>query len=125
MRVLLDHCVPAPLWRPLAAAGHDVSTCVREGWDTLRNGVLLREAQATFDVLLTIDQRLPDQQSLTGIDIAVVVMTAPPNRLADLLALVPDVLAVLPTLSPGLSAQIGPASGLRPAPAPRARPGTP
>jgi hypothetical protein len=54
LRVLLDHCVDWRLRRHLP--GHAVRTCREEGWDMLKNGVLLSTAEAGgFDVLLTVD----------------------------------------------------------------------
>jgi hypothetical protein len=71
------------------------------GWDRLRNGFLLDQAQAAFDVLLTVDKGFRYQQTLSGRPIAVVLMRARDNRLTTLRALVPDVLAFLPTVQPG------------------------
>lgn len=53
MRILLDESLPRPLSRFLV--GHDVSTVAREGWTSLTNGALLREAATQFDVMLTAD----------------------------------------------------------------------
>ena len=58
------------------------------GWATLKNGELLKLASKAFDVLVTVDRNLAFQQSLPAFDIAVVVLKARTNRLADLMTLV-------------------------------------
>jgi hypothetical protein len=99
LRVLLDECVP----RRLAAAfvGVEVRTVVQLGWATTKNGALLRLAQQEFDVFVTTDQRLQHQQTIAGLDLAVVVLVARRNKLDFLLPLVPEVLNLLPELQPG------------------------
>ena len=54
-----------------------------------------------FEVLLTVDQNLRYQQNLAASGVAVVVMAAPTNRLADLLPLIPSVEATLGKIHPG------------------------
>lgn len=93
MRVLLDECVPKKLRRDLP--GHDVRTVADMGWAGTRNGPLLRQAATAFDVFLTVDQGIEFQQSLTGLDLAVIVMVAPSNDIGDLHPLMPRVLVAL------------------------------
>jgi len=56
---------------------------------------------AGFQVLLTVDQNLRHQQNLTASGVAVVVMVAITNRLADLVPLIPDVEDVLSRILAG------------------------
>ena len=94
MRILLDECVPRPIRRELT--GHVVSTIREMGWAGKKNGELLAlMAGAGFEVLLTVDQNLRFQQNHAASDVAVVVMVAPSNRLADLVPLIPAVEAAL------------------------------
>ena len=100
MRVLLDECVPRKLGRSLF--GHVIRTVPQQGWSGKKNGELLAlMAGAGFEVLLTVDQSIPHQQNLRSAGIAVVIMVAMGNQLADLLPLVPGVLATLSTVQPG------------------------
>ena len=62
MKVLLDHCVPRPLRRHLP--GHAVKTAFQMDWDLVRNGDLIRAAEAEFDVMISSDQSLRYQQNL-------------------------------------------------------------
>ena len=93
MRVLLDECVPKKLARELR--GHEVRTVTEMGWAGTKNGPLLRQAASEFDIFLTVDQGVEFQQSLSGLDLAVVVMAAASNDVDDLRPLVPRVLAAL------------------------------
>jgi hypothetical protein len=73
VRVLFDQGTPAPL-RHLHSA-HEVSTAYERGWSTLKNGQLLSMAEAErFEVLVTTDTHLKDQQNLASRTIAVVVL---------------------------------------------------
>ena len=99
MRILFDHCVPKPLKRHLK--GHAIRTAYEMGWDRLKNGRLLDAAQVEFDVLLTVDQNIPQQQNLQERSIALVVMMADDNKVETLLPLVPELLLLLPTTQGG------------------------
>ena len=87
MKVLLDECVDWRLSRDIA--GHEVKTARDMGWATIKNGELLALAAKEFAVFVTVDRNLSFQQNLPAFDIAVVVLRASSNRLADLQALVP------------------------------------
>ncbi len=94
MRVLLDEQLP----RQLAAylVGHDARTVQAQGWAGLKNGDLLRQAEAAgFHVYLTADQNLAFQQNLPQSRLAILVLAAASNALEDLLPLVPAALAVM------------------------------
>ena len=99
MRLLLDECVPRRLRREFAT--HEVSTVPEMGWAQKENGELLGLAERSFDVFITTDQNLQYQQSISGRDIAVVVLVAQRNKLEFLLPLVPEVQRAIPELNPG------------------------
>lgn len=99
MKILLDECVPRGLGHHLS--GHEVKTAPGMGWGGLKNGRLLALAQRAFDVLLTVDQKLPFQQNLSRFKIAVLIVPAPSNDINDLLPFVPAILAALPTIKTG------------------------
>ena len=98
-RLLLDECVDWRLARHLGP--HSVTTVAQAGWSGVKNGRLLRQAEAAFDVLITVDRNLSFQQRLIDFSLAVIVLHAPSNRLQDLLALVPRVLETIPIVTPG------------------------
>lgn len=76
-------------------------------WASKKNGELLSLAQADFDVFLTVDRNLSFQQDVEQFAIAVVVLVAKGNRLADLQPLVPDLLAILVGVAPGQLIRVG------------------
>lgn len=118
MKVLIDHCIDWRLRRSFP--GHTAQTSADMGWDTLRNGLLLDQAQAAgFEVLTTVDRGFRHQQNLAGRSISVILMRVRNNRLPTLVALVPDVLALLPTVQPGQLYEVPlPAAPPLPSPAP-------
>ena len=90
MRLLLDESLPRRLTQHLSDV--EVDTVYDRGWSGLKNGDLLRAAEAEYDVFVTADQNLQYQQNLRGFGIGVVVLAARTNRLEDLIPLVPGLL---------------------------------
>lgn len=105
MRVLLDACVPRGIRKSLL--DHQVRTAQEMGWGDLDNGDLLAAMGDLFDALITVDQRLPQQQHLLVRSFGVVVLRARSNRLADLLPLIPMILVALSDLRAGTVTEIG------------------
>jgi predicted nuclease of predicted toxin-antitoxin system len=105
VKILLDECVD----RRLASAivGHEVRTARDLGWTTIKNGELLTLAAREFDVFVTVDRNLAFQQKIVSYNIAVIVLRARSNRLADLLPLVPQLLLAIPAGVPGRVVMIG------------------
>src|SRR5271168_2018903 len=94
MRVLLDENLNWRLKRDLP--GHEVESVPLLGWAGIQNGALLRKAvEHGFDVLMTMDSNMVYQQNLSGQSIAVVVLRAPSNRLADTQPLMTKVVLAL------------------------------
>ncbi len=98
-RILLDECVDWRLSRHLGP--HSITTVAKAGWSGVKNGRLLRQAEGSFDVLITVDRNLSFQQRLIDFNLAVLVMHAPSNRLQDLLPLVPQILETISVIKPG------------------------
>jgi hypothetical protein len=87
-------------WATLLA-GHEVSTVPREGWASTKNGRLLALAERKFDVFLTHDGSLDKQQNVSRFDLAIIALRAPSNDITDLLPLVPEIPARIPTARKG------------------------
>jgi hypothetical protein len=105
MRILLDECVPRRL--RLALPGHDVHTVPEMGWHGKKNGELLRLMVGQgFEVMLTVDRNLRHQQNLQAAGVALIVLVAASNRLADLSPFMPSVQAALGSLRPGDAIEI-------------------
>ena len=105
MRVFLDECVDWRLARDIV--GHDVKSARQLGWTTIKNGELLALAAQEFEVFVTVDRNLSFQQNLAVFSIAVVVLQAKTNRLADLRPLVPSLLLAIQSAAPGAVQLIG------------------
>ena len=86
MRLLLDESVPRRLKKSLP--NHTVQTAVEMGWGGIKNGELLQRAASEFDAFITVDKKLPYQQNLATLPIAVIVLHALSNELHVLLPLV-------------------------------------
>ena len=99
MRVLLDENLPVGLAAELV--GHQVTTVSSQGWQRVKNGELLQRAQGTFEVLVTMDRNLEFQQTLSSLNLCVVLALAPSNRMAGLRPIVPAILRAIETARPG------------------------
>ena len=100
MKLLLDGCTPKRLRHDYHS--HEVQTVDEVGLKGVLNGELLRAAIAQqFDVLITVDRRIPFQQNLSQCDIAVIILVARPCRYAQLRTLVPNVLIALERIKAG------------------------
>jgi Domain of unknown function (DUF5615) len=87
--------------------GHDVKTARDIGWATIKNGELLALAAKRFAVFVTVDRNLSFQQNLPDFDIAVIVLRARSNRLADLRPLIPELLTAIPMAQRGVATYVG------------------
>ncbi|MCU1259291.1 MAG: hypothetical protein JWO80_2176 [Bryobacterales bacterium] len=100
MRVLFDECIDERLRHRFTE--HECQTARYAGLAGLKNGKLLSAAEtAGFEVMVTVDQNMPDQQNLSRHNIALMIVCAPTNRLPDLERLVTAALAVLASIRPG------------------------
>jgi predicted nuclease of predicted toxin-antitoxin system len=74
VKILIDEDLPHKLRDHLPG---DVYTIAFMGWGGLKNGELLKAAEhAGFDVLVTGDQSMPDEQNLSVRKLAIVTLSA-------------------------------------------------
>jgi hypothetical protein len=104
LKVLLDECVDARLARVIV--GHEVRTVPEMGWAGEKDGPLLGLASRAFDAFVTTDRNPEFQQNLAKYNVAVLVLCAKTNRLADLKALVSTLLATLPMAPVGQATHV-------------------
>jgi predicted nuclease of predicted toxin-antitoxin system len=101
MKVLLDECLPKKLKREIADNKYTIITVPEQGWAGTKNGKLLQLAQTEFDVFITIDNNLSAEQNITKFDLAIIVLSAPNNRLETLKPLVPQIKETLTNINSG------------------------
>lgn len=99
MRVLLDEQMPWDLRHYIP--GHDVRTTWYMGWRGKRNGELLALARDEFDVMITLDQTIPDEQNITEADVGIVILSAGTNKFEELRPLIPELIDRLDTVRRG------------------------
>jgi hypothetical protein len=86
-----------------------IRTAQEEGCSGFKNGELLRRIANTFEVLVTIDQRMRYQQNVAHLAVGVVVIELPDTRLVFIQALVPQLREAIKRIKPGEVIVIGPA----------------
>jgi predicted nuclease of predicted toxin-antitoxin system len=99
MKLPLDECMPRRLKKVLAP--HDAFTVEDSGYKGLKNGRLFRAASGNYDVLITVDQNIPNQQNFSTLKMALVIIHAKSNRYEDLIPFLPQILSSLTNISPG------------------------
>ena len=105
MKILLDECLPLDLRHSFP--DHEAHTAQWAGLKGKKNGELLLAAElAGYDVLLTVDQGLPHQQSSASRKLSIMLVRSRTNQLEDLLLLVGAILDALETIQPGQTVAI-------------------
>jgi predicted nuclease of predicted toxin-antitoxin system len=105
MKLLLDECTPQRLKADFT--GHEIFTVSDVGLRGVKNGALLSAAAGNFDALITVDRKMPRQQNVSGLDLALIVLVARPCRYPQLKLLISKVLDALETIKPGEVIEIG------------------
>ena len=99
MRVLLDESVPRQLADCLG--DHEATTVPRAGWAGFRNGELMLKTAAEFDVSITADKGIEFQQNYADLDLGILVLVAPNNRVETILGMADAILRSIGELRPG------------------------
>jgi hypothetical protein len=81
--------------------GHEVFTVPEMGWAGVKNGALLKLAEAQFDIFLTIDSNLEFQQNIVKFNIAIIALVAKSNDIGTLRPLIPEVIKIIPEVEKG------------------------
>jgi predicted nuclease of predicted toxin-antitoxin system len=97
MKILIDECTPRLVKKRLPT--YNISTVQEMGWSGVKNGELLKLAEANFDVLITCDQNLRHQQNLKGRKLAFIVL--PSNQIPIVEKLIADIDVTLKIINEG------------------------
>ncbi len=96
-KLLLDECIPRKFKNHLP--GHECLTVPEVGWAGKKNGELLSLAEsAGFQVFVSLDQGIEYEQNLSVRKVALILLRAKSNRLADLIPLASKMLLVLESI---------------------------
>ena len=104
MRVLLDENLPRKLKNGIMA---EATTVPERGWAGTKNGALLKLAAAEFDVMLTMDRGIAFQNSLRGLELCILVISAASNDIDTLLPLLPEINGAILKAEPGRILRVG------------------
>jgi predicted nuclease of predicted toxin-antitoxin system len=100
VKVLLDECLPVDFRHSFSK--HEAHSAEWAGLKGKKNGELLREAElAGYEILLTVDQGIANQQNLVGRRIAIITIRSVTNQLEGLLPLANTILQAMETISQG------------------------
>ncbi len=100
MKILLDECLPLDFRHSFPK--HDAHTVQWAGLKGKKNGELLQAGEvAGYEVLLTVDQGIPQQQSPSSRKLSIILIRSRTNQIEDLLPLVDAILLALESIQPG------------------------
>jgi len=100
VRILLDECLPLDFRHSFPS--HEAHTVQWAGLKGKKNGELLRAAEAAgYEVLLTVDQGIPRQQSPGERKLSIILIRSRTNQIEDLLPFAPAILQGLESIEPG------------------------
>ena len=87
-----------------------IQTVAQANWAGIGNGRLLAliAGSGKFDVFLTVDRRLPQQNKVSALPFAIVLLRAKSNRLPHILPFAPEVLRRLAEFQPGRAYVLAP-----------------
>jgi hypothetical protein len=109
-KVLLDACVPH--WIRHSLIDCDVETAQFAGLDHLSDPALLDAINGKYDVLVTLDRGIQNQNAIGGRTFALVVLYVSSQTPKAFRSLVPDLNAAIKAAKPGsvhrVAAQVGP-----------------
>ncbi len=99
MKILLDHNLDRRLKNYLTEC--ETATTQEQGWADVLNGELLTLAEENgFEVLLTADANIKNQQNLSNRKISILVLRAFNNRLATHVEMIDDIHKTLAKIQP-------------------------
>ncbi len=90
LKILLDENIPHQLVT-LFREDVNVVTIAEKGWKGKENGELLSVAEKEFNIFITIDKGMPNQQNLAQFSIGFILLNAYSNRFEDLAPLMNEV----------------------------------
>ena len=104
-KVLLDENLPHEM--RFYIPGHDVRTVRHMRWDGNGNGDLLNLAiDDEFDVMVTMDKRIPRDHDIPKLNIGLILLSAQSNRFEHLRPLLPELEDQVSIIEPGQVVQI-------------------
>jgi hypothetical protein len=84
-----------------AFSDRHVKTVLEMGWGGITNGKLMALAQGLFDVFITLDRNLEYQQNLRKLNLGIVVVSVPDNKIASYRPLFPELRRAAEIIQPG------------------------
>ena len=100
MKILLDHNLDRRLKNYLTE--YETATTQEQNWADALNGELLTLSEENgFDVLLTADANIKNQQNLTNRKIAILILRAFNNRLSTHVEMIEDINEALAKIQSG------------------------
>jgi len=107
VRVLIDEDIDIE-FRHYVAELAFAETVQYRSWKGIKNGDLLRLAQADYDAFITMDDNLPHQQNVAAFDLSVLILRARSKKLPHLLECLPSLKVALNDLQPRTAIRIYP-----------------
>ena len=106
MRVLNDECLPRKLKKHLTRVTI-AEPFQRQGQQASVMGSFSLTERQKYEIFLTMDKGVAYEHNLRGLGLAIIILRATSNPLADLLPYVPDCLKRMKSIKPGEVVRVG------------------
>jgi len=101
MKVLIYECCPKKLKSLLTLPDIECKTVREVGYASKKNGELISLIDGIYDVLVTLDGSIKDQQNIKGRRLSILRIRAKSSDISSLAPFVPEVSAALREIKPG------------------------
>ena len=107
MKVLIDECCPKKLKNLLSFPDIECKTVREIGYASKKNGELISLIEGIYDVLVTIDGSIKDQQNITERRLSILRIRAKSSDISSIAPFVPEIIAALRDIKPGEFREVG------------------
>lgn len=100
MRLYIDNNLPYR-FKLLFTVPFEVQHAKDMGWQDMQNGKLLTRVALDFEAMVTVDKGMRFQNRIEDLGIRVAILDCRSNRFDHLVEFIPDLVMLLPQITPG------------------------
>jgi predicted nuclease of predicted toxin-antitoxin system len=107
MKVLIDECCHKKLKSLLTVPDIECKTVREIGYAGKKNGELIALIDGIYDVLVTLDGSIKDQQNIKGKRLSILRIRAKSSDISSITPFIPEIIAALRVIKPGEFREVG------------------
>ncbi len=107
MKVLIDECCHKKLKSLLTLPDIECKTVREIGYAGKKNGDLISLIDGVYDVLVTLDGSIRDQQNIQGRRLSILRIRAKSSDISSIVPFIPEIISALRDIKPGEFREVG------------------